>query len=91
MEIVSPMKLSGNFDSLQIICHVPADCNGKDQSHAYPEGPIQVWIWPDVRYKVIITTMWYHGSLKPFQDITCIDIEILLIVLNRPEAALRVI
>lgn len=90
MEIIFPVELS-RTGSLQIIRHVPADCNGEDQSHAYPEGPIQIWVWPDVRYKIILTTMWYHGSLQSLQDIVRIDVEELLVILDCPETALRII
>lgn len=87
MEVVSPVILS-RTRGLQIVCHVLADCDREHQSHAYPEGSIQVWIWPYVCYKVIIATVRYHGSFEPLQDVICIDVKELLVILDCPEVVL---
>jgi len=87
MKVISPV-IFGRTSSLQIVCHVLADCDREYQSHAYPEGSIQIWIWPYVRYKIIVATVWYHGSFEPLQNVVCIDIKEFLVILNCPEVVL---
>lgn len=87
MEVVSPVILDG-ASGLQIVRYVLADRDSEHQGDTHPEGPVQIWIWPYVRYEIIVATVRYHGPLQPLQHVVRIDVEELLIILDRPEVVL---
>lgn len=87
MKVISPV-IFGRTDGLQIVHHVLANRNREHQRHAYPERSVQVWIRPYVRYEIIIATMRYHGSFQSLQDVVCVDVEELLVILDCPEVVL---